>query len=121
MPGFGRPVTSRDERVKPLLQAAKELGFASGCYLNLVFEIEQLLKKNRYKLNANIAIYCSALFSDLGYTPSESYMIAVLAFSAGMIPCYMDALEKPEGCLFPLDCTTIKYNGQEKRSMKDEK
>src|SRR5690606_21672635 len=80
LPGFGRPVTSRDERVKPLLQAAKELGFASGCYLNLVFEIEQLLKKNRYKLNANIAIYCSALFSDLGYTPSESYMIAVLAF-----------------------------------------
>ncbi|MFA5548676.1 MAG: citrate/2-methylcitrate synthase [Porticoccaceae bacterium] len=115
LPGFGRPVTTRDERVEPLLREAARLGFGDGPFLNLVRDIEKVLRARRHRLNPNIAIYCAALFSDLGYSPSESYMIAVLAFSAGMIPCYLDALEKPEGCLFPLDCASVRYDGHAKR------
>lgn len=120
LPGFGRPVTTRDERIAPLLREAARLGLDDGPYLNLVRDIEAVLKARRYRLKPNIAIYCAALFSDLGYTPSESYMIAVLAFSAGMIPCYLDALEKPEGCLFPLDCASVKYVGHDKRRIIDD-
>ncbi len=120
LPGFGRPVTSRDERVGPLLGEARKLGFGEGYFVRLVKEIETLLARRRYRLYPNIASYCAALFSDLGYSPHHSYLLAVLAFSAGMFPCYVDALEKPEGCLFPLDCESILYSGQGKRRLVDD-
>ena len=116
IPGFGRPLIARDERIGPLLKAADDLGLASGKFLRLVGEIEACLEANRYRLKANISIYCSALMADLGYTPREFYLMALLAFSAGIVPCYIDAQEKPEGALFPLTAAQIEYSGMNKRS-----
>ncbi len=118
LPGFGRPIISKDERIGPLLQEAEALGFGSGRFVELVKSIEEILRKKRYKIKSNVAIYCAALFSDLGYNPRQSYMIAVLAFSAGIVPCYLDAVEKPEGVLFPIPCQAIDYSGFEKRRLK---
>lgn len=117
LPGFGRPLISRDERIDPLLREATRLGYGNGTYLNLLKLIQELLKVKKYKLNANIAIYCAAIFLDLGYEPHEAYLVSVLAFSGGFFPCYQDALEKPEGSFFPLACDQIAYDGSQKRSL----
>lgn len=34
-----------------------------------------------------------------------------LCFSAAMFPCHIDALDQPEGTLFPLRCERIAYLG----------
>lgn len=119
LPGFGRPIISRDERVVPLLNAAKKLGFDKGRYLSIVQEIDTLLEKKRYRIKPNIAIYCAAFLADMGFSPDESYMISVLTFSAGILPCYMDGAEKSEGALFPLTCSRIEYRGHPKRGLKN--
>jgi citrate synthase len=115
LPGFGRPLISADERIVPLLAEFDKLGAGNGLYVSLVEQIEAILAKHRYRLKPNIAIYCAAAFLDLGFDPRQSYLIAVLAFSAGMFPCYIDAEEKKEGMLFPLDCHSIRYSGHGKR------
>lgn len=115
IPGFGRPIISKDERVAPLLAAADALGYGRGKYTELVKSIEEKLAEKRYRLKPNIAIFCAAILADLGYKPRESYLIAVLTFSAGIIPCFIDGEEKKEGALFPLRCSRIDYRGVEKR------
>lgn len=117
LPGFGRPITSRDERITPLLREAKKLQLDGGTHLSLVDDIKDLLDQKRYRLKPNIAIYVAAILADLGYTPREAYYIIVLAFATGMMPCYIDAREKPEGCLFPLPCDSIEYQGHKKRRL----
>src|SRR5690554_3122452 len=119
IPGFGRPLISVDERIEPLLTAADNLGLGQGECLQLVSTIEEILQRNRYRLSANISIYCAAIFADIGYSPRENVYIALLSFSAGILPCYIDALEKPEGVLFPLDCGRIRYSGATKRRYVD--
>ncbi|MCK9468542.1 MAG: hypothetical protein M0Q49_03910 [Porticoccaceae bacterium] len=117
LPGFGRPITSRDERIGPLMQRAEKLGAGEGEHLALMHRIMAILDGKRYRIKPNIAIYVAALLADLGYTPRQAYYIIVLAFATGMMPCYIDAGEKPEGCLFPLQCTDIRYEGHHKRRL----
>ena len=117
IPGFGRPLISVDERIEPLMAGARELGLEDGRFLALVTEIEDILSERRYRLKANISIYCAALLADAGLSPREFYYVAILAFSAGVLPCYLDAAEKPEGCLFPLQCEDISYSGHQRRRL----
>ncbi|MCK9502866.1 MAG: hypothetical protein M0Q95_01610 [Porticoccaceae bacterium] len=111
IPGFGRPIISKDERIDPLLAEARKRGFGDGHFVRLVFDIDAILVKKRYRIKPNIAIYCAAIFSDIGFSPRESYLLTVQAFTAGMFPCYVDAMEKPEGTFFPIECTEIHYKG----------
>jgi hypothetical protein len=39
-----------------------------------------------------------------------------LSFSAGIIPCFIGAMEKPEGAFFPLSCRRIQYQGKPRRA-----
>jgi hypothetical protein len=111
IPGFGRPIISKDERIPPLLAEANKLGFGEGHFIKIVYEINSILDKKRYRIKPNIAIYCAAIFSDLGFSPKESYLLTVQAFSAGFFPCFIDAMEKPEGTFFPIECADIQYKG----------
>jgi len=43
----------------------------------------------------------------------------MMAFLAGMPPCYLDAVEKPEGVLFPLPCRIMQYEGVARRSWRE--
>lgn len=117
LPGFGRPITSRDERIGPLLGEMHKLQLDDGKYLQLVKDINTLLDEKRYRIKPNIAIYVAAILADMGFSPREAYYIIVLAFATGMMPCYIDAREKPEGCLFPLPCNQIEYQGVKKRRL----
>jgi len=116
IPGFGRPIISEDERIEPLLQQVERLLGDELPFLALVRKVEDILQHTRYRLKANISIYCAAILAEIGYSPREFVYIALLSFSAGMVPCHIDALEKPEGALFPVSCDQILYSGQPKRN-----
>ena len=117
LPGFGRPVIADDERIEPFLSQLNNLGFDKGKYQKIVDRVSGVLRRRRYRIKPNIAIWGAAVFADMGYTPYQSYLIVALTFSAGFVPCYLDSLEKPEGVLFPLDCESIEYLGKGKRKL----
>jgi hypothetical protein len=113
--GYGRPLTSADERIAPMMALVRELGFADGPYLRLAFAVEEVLLAGRWRLRMNYGALAAALAADMGLTPREYYLFVFPAFLAGMAPCYIEAAECPEGSLFPVPCTHIVYEGMAKR------
>lgn len=111
IPGYGRPLTSKDERIEPLLRLAATLGFDRGPYLRLAFEVDRELQRGRWRMRANVAAVAAGLAADQGLTSQEYYLLGILCFSAGVIPCYLDALRKPQGSFFPLRCDRLVYRG----------
>lgn len=116
--GYGRPLVRRDERIQPVMALAEKLGFADGVYVRLAFAVERVLLQGRWRLQMNIAATLAGLAADQGLSRSEYYQFMVLSFSAGMFPCYTDALDKAEGAFFPLRCERIDYGGAERRRWK---
>lgn len=119
LPGYGRPIRTTDERIEPLLALAESLGFSSGPYVTLAFRIEDSLIKGHFRLRMNIAALAAALAADQGMSAREYYHYAVLAFSAGLLACYIDACDHSEGTLFPLTCNRLEYSGHPPRSWRD--
>ena len=95
--GYGRPVTSADERIEPLLKLARSLGLADGCYLKLAFAIEEYLLASRYRMHINYAGVIAGLAADLGLSTRDFYFYLYPVFLAGMVPCYIDASERDRG------------------------
>jgi hypothetical protein len=114
--GYGRPVTSADERIEPLLKLARSLGLADGSYLKLAFAVEEYLLLSRYRMHINYAGVIAGLAADLGLSTREFYFYLFPVFLAGMVPCYIDASERTEGTLLPLPCDGIAYQGTPKRT-----
>ena len=105
--GFGRPILDVDERIAPVLNFIESMGVERGRFVELAFEIEDYFKTTRYKYRMNIAALNAAIAADHGLSADEYYYLTSLAFVAGMFPCYIDALDKPEGGLFPLSVTRL--------------
>jgi hypothetical protein len=114
--GYGRPLTSNDERIAPTLQLAATLGLDQGPHLRLAFEVDEYLKQGRWRMRINYAAITAALSADLGFSARDYYLCAFPTFLAGMLPCYLEALEQPEGALFPIPCEDIAYAGRKERS-----
>ena len=110
--GFGRPLTSKDERIEPLLTFAKSLGYGNGPYVKLAFDIDEYFKNSRYPFQMNVSALMSALFADEGISPEDAYYLVIHCFFGGIYPCYIDAKNHPEGCFFPLSSPRIKYSGE---------
>tara|TARA_R110002096_G_scaffold334816_2_gene528479 strand:+ start:682 stop:1494 length:813 start_codon:yes stop_codon:yes gene_type:complete len=113
--GYGRPVVSRDERVKPAMALLKELDLFDRPYVQFALEIETQLKKKNKDIGLNIGGVFAAFCADEGMSANEVYYMMVVCFSVGMIACYIDSLEKEEGLFFPSQCSSIKYTGTETR------
>lgn len=113
--GYGRPITSGDERIAPMMALVREQGLDGGPYLRLAFEVGKILLTGRWRLHMNYGALVAALATDLGLSPCESYFFGIPAFLAGMPPCYLEAAEKPEGQLFPLPCRVMLYEGVSRR------
>lgn len=113
--GYGRPIINGDERVPHALKLAEELGLDGGEHLKLALDIEQTLNKLRYRAKINIGGLTAALNADQGVTAKEFYYLAGVIYSAGMMACYVDAVEKPVGTFFPLRCESLEYTGADKR------
>jgi hypothetical protein len=114
--GYGRPVATTDERNEPLLRLARELGLASGPYLKLAHDIEDSLLASRMRLHLNYSGVVAALVADIGMTPREYHLYMFPSFLAGMVPCYLEALENPAGTFLPLPCTAVEHRGVGKRT-----
>ncbi len=117
--GYGRPISEKDERLAPIIRMAKQFGCYNGDYVKLAYEIERTIVALQGGPKMNIAGLGSALIADQGLSAEEFYRFMVLSFSAGMFPCYIDALEKPEGSFFPLRCSRIKYLGKPPRKWQE--
>ena len=113
--GYGRPLVSADERIAPMMVLVHEQGLDSGSHLKLAFEVEKILLAGRWRLHMNYAALAAAMAADFGMSSYEYYYFGIPAFLAGMPPCYQDAVEKPEGQLFPLPCRMISYEGVARR------
>ncbi len=116
IPGYGRPLVDRDERIQPLLDRASQLNFDDGPHLKLAFDVERVLQDGRWRLRMNIAALAAALCADQAFTPEQFLLYTIPAYIGGMTPCYIDALNHPEGTLFPLRCSRIKYEGVKPRN-----
>jgi hypothetical protein len=113
--GYGRPITSGDERIAPMMALLREQALDDGPHLKLAFEVERILLEGRWRLRMNYAALAAALCADFGMSPREYYFSSMSAFLAGMPPCYLESAEKPEGQLFPLPCRMLSYEGVPRR------
>lgn len=111
LPGYGRPIVKEDERIKYLLAKYRILGFMEGEFVRLVFDIQNILLAGRWRLKMNIASLVAALTAEQGMTTIQSYHYLTLCFTAGIFPCYLDAINKEEGLFFPISCSRINYTG----------
>lgn len=116
-PGYGRPLAAlEDERIKPVMRLAADLGFAEGRMVKLAFAIEAALVRRRAASRMNIAALNAALALDQGLTPRQYYHLFTPCFIGGFIPCAIDAFDQEEGTFFPMSCERIDYRGTARRS-----
>jgi hypothetical protein len=113
--GYGRPIVAADERIAPMMSLVREQRMDDGEHLKLAFEVERILLEGRWRLHINYAAIAAALCADMGMSPREYFFSSMPAFLDGMPPCYLDAVEKPEGLLFPLPCRMLSYEGVPRR------
>ena len=114
--GYGRPVTSNDERIAPIEQLIRKHGLENSEHVRLAYKIEHFLMNGRWRMQMNIAGLAAAIGADMGLSVREYYLWLVNGFNAGITACYIDANDKVEGGLFPLTCNRIKYEGISKRN-----
>lgn len=109
--GYGRPISTSDERMPLTLGLAKELGLIDGPYLKLAFDIDRYFESTGRPLRMNLSSLLSAFAADFGWTTREFNMQLFCAFLAGMYPCYLEAADKPAGATFPTPCADVRYEG----------
>lgn len=119
IPGYGRPIQQDDERIPYIMNKARSVGLHNGKFVRMAFAVETYLKANYKGVRMNYGGIMAALCADLGFTPREYYLWTIPTFLAGMLPCYIDAIEKPEGSFLPLRCTRIAYAGPSRRQWND--
>lgn len=110
--GYGRPLASGDERIAPTMAKARELGLAGGPHVALAFDVERHLKAAGRPLQMNYGALVAAFGADFGLTPREFTMLLFPCFLAGMHPCYVEALAKPERAVFAMPCSQVSYEGE---------
>ncbi len=116
--GYGRPITSVDERVPHFIKFLNELDADKGENFKLAFKIERFLKQEK-NIQMNIAALYSAVCADLGFSQIEMNLFVSLLVVAGMAPLYLEALQKPELGVLPLTIDDIEYTGEPNKAWND--
>lgn len=121
IPGYGRPIRrmDADERIAPILNLADSLGLGGGTYLQLAKAVENMLLSGRWRMRMNYAAATAALVLDLGLASRDHYIYMLPIFLGGIPPCYVEAIERPEGATFPLACHQLHYVGPPRRIWTD--
>jgi hypothetical protein len=121
--GYGRPVATLevDERIPVTLARMDREGVEAGPHLKLAFEIETALSAVAGRpLPMTYSAMVTAIPLDMGFTPLECYLYLLPCFVAGMTPCYLEALERPEGATFAMRCERLRYDGPPRRLWSEE-
>ena len=111
--GYGRPLVDSDERIKPMMDFAHSIGCGNGKYVKLAFDVDEYLSSTRLKYKINGGALCAALLADEGITPMDIYHMATFTFTAGAMPCFIDASNQQEGGFFPLRTSRLSFTGVE--------
>ncbi|MDB5800479.1 MAG: hypothetical protein JWL63_1418 [Rhodocyclales bacterium] len=117
--GYGRPVATLDvdERIPVTLDLMQHEGVEIGPHLKLAFEVERVLSEVAGRpLPMTYSAMVVSIPMDMGFSPLECYLYMQPCFIAGMIPCYLEALERPEGATFVMRCDRLEYDGPAHRS-----
>lgn len=114
--GYGRPVTNGDERLPWILAEAGRRGLDQGPHLALAFEVDAWLRASRWQKTINYGAVVCGLAMDLDLSPREFYHFMFPTFLAGMTPCFLEAMERPEGTLYAMPCSGIEYDGAPARA-----
>jgi len=117
--GYGRPLNSTDERLRPLMRLVEREGLNQGLHYRLAFDVEQAMLRRKPFLKMNFAALTAALAADLGFTARQYQLYNILKTLAGMPPCIMEAAEKPEGSLMRRCCDDVSYEGVGPRNWGD--
>tara|TARA_R110001592_G_scaffold324870_3_gene604664 strand:- start:70776 stop:71567 length:792 start_codon:yes stop_codon:yes gene_type:complete len=113
--GYGRPLVSIDERIPHTINKMKELGLREGRYFQLALDVYQYLNQKK-GLSINVAALDAAICADCGFDANEYHLFMIPAFLSGMVPCYLESNEKPEGTFFPIRCESIVNKGKLRRA-----
>lgn len=116
MAGYGRPISTKDERMPLTLGLARELGLDQGPYLAMAWEMDRYFESTGRPLRMNLSALLSAFAADFGWQPREYNQLMYIAFLAGVYPCYLEAADKPPGVLFATACHDVCYEGVPPRS-----
>ncbi|MGF2734394.1 citrate/2-methylcitrate synthase [Marinobacter sp. DUT-1] len=116
--GYGRPLAKTDERIPFMMNKAREYGFADGRYLKMSFDVYEYLNA-RYGFSMNIAALHAGLAADIGLNCRQYQLFMTPCFLTGMVPCYQEAIARPEGSFFPVRCESVEYEGPPKRDWFD--
>ncbi len=116
MAGYGRPIASHDERMPLTMALARELGVADGPHVKLAFDIDRYFADTGRPLRLNQGGLLAAFAADFGWTPREFNLLLFAGFLAGMFPCYLEAVDKPVGAMFPVRCADVVYEGVARRT-----
>lgn len=111
LPGYGRPLHNGDERIAPMMRAAEAAGLHDGPHVRLAFAIEEHLLADGRPLRMNAGALVSAFGADFGFTPRQWALMMFPTFTAGMTPCYLEALERPIGAVFAARVNQVDYEG----------
>jgi len=112
--GYARPIAKGDERITAMERVTRALGYLPGEHLSLAYEIEKILF-DKFDEGMNINGYCSAFFSDQGFSPDEAYRFCSILINSGVTACYVDTAGRPPESFFPLRCDDIDYQGKPPR------
>lgn len=113
--GYGRPIVNADERLEPMLRRAEELSLANGPHTQIALKVEKILLEGRWRMRMNITGLCAALSADQGLSEREHFMFTAPCFTAGIVPCFIEAHERQEGTFLPIRCNRIQYEGITRR------
>lgn len=112
--GYGRALVGGDERVPHILKLLSDVGMENGTFVRLALEVEAVLKAKK-GLAMNLASLSAGIAGDLHFSLNEFQAFISLAFTAGIVPCFSEAADKPMGTLFPLKCSRLVYEGRARR------
>ncbi|MBI3890308.1 MAG: hypothetical protein HY303_02110 [Candidatus Wallbacteria bacterium] len=116
IPGFGRPLVRRDERVAILLDRYQELGFQRGAHLGLALDIEAELL-DRKDIGLNFGGLVSAVLSDMGFTPRQINLLCITHFIPSIFAAICEGYEKPPAEFLPQECEDVEYQGAAYRAV----
>jgi hypothetical protein len=112
--GYGRPLASLDERIPHTLKQIQDLGFAQGSSVKMALAVNDYLIQHKQKA-MNIAALDAAVGVDFGFSAEQFHLYMNLIVYAGQPPCYLDALQRPQGSFCPIRCSSVVYSGRAKR------
>ncbi|KAF1080153.1 MAG: hypothetical protein GQF41_3620 [Candidatus Rifleibacterium amylolyticum] len=112
IPGFGRPIVKGDERLKPILQVAREVGLDDGLFLSFGRRVEVLLDKE-FGIRFNVAALIACLLGDMDYTLSEVRAFGTLFPMISFLGVFHEHSRPDARPVFPLAISDIEYIGEQ--------